>query len=158
MDFLKKHKSLVIFIAIIVVLIIIVSAVIVTIVSSNDDVNEKYGNRLAGIESVEISDARLETVETKLLENKNANAVSYNISGRIIKFFIQVKSETDALSVENMLNTILDNFTLEEKDFYDFAAYITNEKEEELYPMLAYKHHSNQIFTITKKVGGQNEK
>jgi len=61
------------------------------------------------------------------------------------------------LTVESLLNLILDNFTEEEKSFYDFEVFITNEEEKELYPMIAYKHRNNVTFTITKKVGVENE-
>ena len=56
-----------------------------------------------------------------------------------------------------MLNIIIDNFTDEEKKFYDFQVFITCEAKQELYPMIAYKHCNNQVFTITKKEGSNDE-
>lgn len=156
MKFKRKHKFLILFIVVFIILIVS-GVVIVDNLTSSDDSNSKYGNRLKGIENVEIMDSRFQSVKGKLLDNKYTNTASYNISGRIIKFFIQVKSETDELSVEDLLNIILENFTEEEKKFYDFEVFVTNEKEEELYPMIAYKHRNNATFTITKKVGKENE-
>lgn len=156
MNFIKNHKILVLFIIIFIILMIITSLVFRNVFFSNNG-NDKYGNRLNGIEKVQITDSRLQNIKEKLLSNKSTNSVSYNISGRIIKFFIQVKLETDELSVEALLNVILENFTDDEKKFYDFEVFITNEEEKELYPMIAYKHRNNVAFTITKKVGVENE-
>lgn len=152
MSFIKKHKLLLLMIFIFIILIVVAAIFCKNIFSSNDS-NSKYGNRLDGIEQVEIKESRLNNIKEKLLDNKNTNTVSYNVSGRIIKFMIEVKSETDELSVEELLNIILTNFTEQEKSFYDFEVFISNETEEELYPQIAYKHRNNSKFTITKKVG-----
>lgn len=157
MNFIKNHKILVLFIVIFIILMVVIGISFKNMFFS-ENINDKYGNRLNGIEKVHITDSRLQEIKEKLLSNKSINTISYNISGRIIKFFIQVKSETDELSVESMLNVILESFTDEEKGFYDFEVFITNEEEKELYPMIAYKHCNNVTFTITKKVGVENEK
>lgn len=156
MNFIKKYKILVIlslvFIVLTVVLVICFKGLFL-----EENINDKYGNRLNGIEKFQVNDGRLESVQEKILNSKNINIAFSNISGRIIKFFIQVKDDTDILTVESLLNLILDNFTDDEKSFYDFEVFITNEKEKELYPMIAYKHCNKLTFTITKKVGVENE-
>lgn len=157
MNFIKNHKILVFVISLLIVLMIIISLWIMSATSSVDP-NSKYGNRLAGIEKVEIADSRLQTVKEKILNDKNTNQTTYKIDGRIIKFFIEFKPETDELTIESLLNLILENFTDDEKKFYDFEVFITNEEEKaELYPMIAYKHRNNVTFTITKKAGEKNE-
>lgn len=157
MNFIKNHKILVFVISFLIVLMIIIGVGIIDS-SSSVDPNSKYGNRLVGIEKVEISDSRLQNIKEKILNDKNTNQTTYKIDGRIIKFFIEFKPQTDELTVESLLNLILENFTDEEKKFYDFEVFITNEEEkEELYPMIAYKHRNNVTFTITKKAGEKNE-
>lgn len=156
MKFIKNHKNLVIFIIIFVILMI-VAGLCVSVLFTTEESSDKYGGRLNGIENVPITEERFNTVKGKLIDNKNVNTVSSNVTGRIIKFFIEVKVDTDEITVDELLNTILTNFTDEEKKFYDFQTFITNEEEKELYPMIAYKHHNNVAFTITKKVGEKNE-
>jgi len=157
MNFIKNHKILVLFIGIFIVLMIVVVCLIVQSSSSKDG-NNKYGNRLVGIENVQIPDSRLQNIKEKVINDKNTNGVSYNITGRIVKVFIEVKKETDEITIESLLNLILENFTEDEKKFYDFQIFVTNEEETaELYPMIAYKHRNNVTFTITKKVGEENE-
>lgn len=157
MKFIKKHRGLMLFMIFFIILMIVAGIFLKGVLLSEDS-NDKYGNRLNGIEAVQITDSRFQTVKEHILNNKSSNQISYNVTGRIIKFFIEVKTETDELTVESLLNIILDNFTDVEKSFYDFQVFVTNEeKEEELYPMIAYKHRNNTIFTITKKVGEKNE-
>ncbi|MBE6138215.1 MAG: hypothetical protein E7173_00530 [Firmicutes bacterium] len=158
MNIIKKHKFLVLFISIFIVLMIIVIFGVIQSNSSSDS-NSKYGNRLVGIENMQITDSRLQTVKGNVLSDKSVNDLSHDITGRIIKIFIQVKPETDEIKIQSLMNIILENFTDDEKKFYDFQVFITNEVEEtELYPMIAYKHRNNVAFTITKKVGEKNEK
>lgn len=156
MNFIKNHKILVLFVVILVILMTIIG-ICFKLVFFPENTNDKYGSRLNGIEKVQITDSRLQNIKEKILDNKSTNTVSYNITGRIIKYFIQVKVNTDELTVESLLNLILDNFTDEEKRFYDFEVFITNEEKQELYPMIAYKHRNNVTFTITKKVGEEDE-
>ena len=156
MNFIKKHKVLISMLIVTVIVFSIIAFCFTKVFLSSG--GNKYGNRLNGIENYQITDLRFDSVKEKLMNNKNTTNMSASITGRIIKFFIEVKTETDELTVESLLNLILDNFTEEEKDFYDFEVFITNEKDVELYPMIAYKHRLNSSFTITKKVGKENEK
>lgn len=152
MKFIKKHKVLIIVLIIIAVLIAVCSVFVVKSFSDKDP-NAKYGNRLNGIDKVEITETRLKNVSEKLLDNKITKKANFNISGRIVKLFIEVKNDTDELSVQSLLTVILENFTEDEKSFYDFEVFITNESEKELYPMIAYKHRNNKAFTLSKKLG-----
>lgn len=156
MKFIKKHKVLIICLIIFTVLIFVGSVFVVKSFSEKDP-NAKYGNRLNGIENVQITETRLKNVGEKILSNKSVKKTESSISGRIIKLFVEVKSDTDELSVQSFLTIILDNFTEDEKKFYDFQVFITNEEEKELYPMIAYKHRNNASFTVSKKVGDKNE-
>lgn len=156
MSFINKHKIMIILIIVFVVLMIVTGICAKKLFFSNNS-NGDYGNRLDGIDQVRITDSRIDNAKGKLLNNKNCNTVTLNVGGRIIKTFIEVKSGTDELSIEEMLNVIISNFTDEEKAFYDFQVFVTNEAKEDLYPMIAYKHRNRPVFTVTKKVGEKNE-
>ena len=156
MNFIKSHKNLIIFITIFVILMIL-AGVCGYVLFATDESSDKYGNRLNGIENVLITEERFNTVKEKITSNKNVNRVTANVTGRIVKVFIEVKKETDEKTIDELLNIILTNFTEEEKKFYDFETFITNEEKTELYPMIAYRHHNNITFTITKKVGKEDE-
>lgn len=155
MAFIRKHKIVIalsaIFIVVLLAIIIILSSVL------SEDENDKYGSRIDGIENFKITNSRVDNIRGKVLENQNINKITFRLDGKLIKFFIEVKKDAGELNVESILNIIIDDFTEEEKQFYDFQVYITCEEKKESYPMIAYKHNNNQVFTITKKEGSKDE-
>lgn len=155
MTFIRKHKfAIVVSIIFIIVLLAIIFSLIRIL---SEDENDKYGKRIAGIENVKITDSRIDNVKGKILDDQNINKITFRLDGKLVKFFIEVKKDAVELNVESILNIIIDKFTEEEKSFYDFEVFITCEEKQKLYPMIAYKHRNNQVFTITKKEGSNNE-
>lgn len=155
MTFIRKHKFVIAVSAIFIV--VLLTLIIILIPALSKDENDKYGGRIDGIENVKITDSRVDNVKGKVLNNENINKITFRLDGKLIKFFIEVKKDTDEINVESILNTIIDNFIEEEKNFYDFQVFITCEEKHPLYPIVAYKHCNNQVFTITKKEGSKNE-
>lgn len=155
MTFIRKHKFVIVLSAIFIVVLFTVIIILIPVLS--EDENDKYGNRIAGIENVRISDSRVDNIKGKILDNENINKIIFKLDGKLIKFFIEVKKDTNELTIENMLNIIIDNFTEAERKYYDFEVFITCEEKQVLYPMIAYKHRNNQVFTITRKEGSNNE-
>ncbi len=151
MNFIKKNKVLVAILTLVFVFIIIL-AIYIYLYQNNSN---KYGNRLNGIENVLISDNKITNIKDKLLSNNNCNTVNYKLDGKIIKFFIDVKPETDELSLESMFNLILDGFSDSEKAFYDFEIFVTSTSKS--YPVIAYKHRNNEVFSISRKEVVQDE-
>lgn len=145
MNFIKKNKILVAILTL-VFIVIIISAIYIYLYQTNSN---KYGNRLNGIENVLISNNKITNIKDKLLSNNNCNTVSYKLDGKIIKFFIDVTPETDELSLESMFNSILDGFSDSEKAFYDFEIFVTSTSKS--YPVIAYKHRNNEVFSISRK-------
>lgn len=157
MDFIKKNKLLIPIIVILVFLLIITAICLKGMFFGSNSLSA-YGDRLKGIENVKLEQSKIDSVKDYIMSNKNCNSVTYNLSGKQVKFIIEVKEETDELSVESLLNGLLTKFSDDEKNFYDFQVFIINEKNgTELYPMLAYKHRNSDKFTISKKIGGTNE-
>lgn len=145
MNFIKKNKILVTILTLIFIIIILL-AIYIYLYQSNSN---KYGNRLNGIENVLIADTKIDNIKEKVLGNENCNTITYKLDGKIIKFFIDVKPETDELTLESIFNLILDGFTDSEKAFYDFEIFVTSTSKS--YPVIAYKHRNNQVFSISRK-------
>lgn len=151
MNFIKKHKILIVFVLILFI-ILVLSTIYIYSYKNNKD---KYGNRLNGIENVIISNDTVENVKQTVLNNNNCISVSYKLDGKLIKLFIEVKPETDELSLESVFNLVLDQFSESEKAFYDFEIFVTSDSD--MYPLIAYKHRNNDIFSITRKEVIENE-
>lgn len=153
MTFIRKHKFVIAICAIFVVFLSFGIIIIYNLLHEED----KYINRIEGIENVIISDSKIDNIKNKILEDKSISKITFRLDGALVKFFVEVKKDNSDFNIENMLNIILDNFEDDEKKFYDFQVYVTCEEKQKPYPMIAYKHCNNQTFTITKKEGSNNE-
>lgn len=151
MNFIKKNKILVVLLLILFI-VLILSTIYIYSYKNNKN---RYGNRLNGIENVIISNNTVENVKQTVLNNNNCINVSYRLDGKLIKLFIEVKPETDELTLESIFNSVLDKFSKEEKSFYDFEIFVTSDSE--MYPLIAYKHRNNDVFSITRKEVVENE-
>jgi hypothetical protein len=80
----------------------------------------KYGDRLDGIEKVEITDDKENTVKSSIESNKLVDSASVDISGKIIYLKITFKETASLVEAESVAVKSLDNFSDDEKAFYDF--------------------------------------
>lgn len=116
-----------------------------------------YGNRLDGIENYPISDTKIEEIKQTILESKDCESITYNLQGKIMKFFIRVSDEIGTTSAQRLGDNIIDSFSETELDYYDVAIYITGNEESEQYPMLGYKSTNKAAISWTVNKGEQDE-
>ncbi|NLL44243.1 MAG: hypothetical protein GX247_01065 [Mollicutes bacterium] len=146
MEFIKKHKFKLIGLFILVILMLFAFLGIKELIYPNNRIS-LYGNRLEGIEDVKISDKKLKESKEELLKNKNVEKVSTDIKGRIINYIIEVKPDTDLVTSKSLATKLLEFFSDKEKEYYDFQVFlVTNEEDNELYPMIGYKHKTSVGF------------
>lgn len=79
-----------------------------------------YGNRLDGIEKVEISESRQSEIKAKLTSEEMISDASMMITGKIIYFRIEFTEAATLVEAQSKAISTLDNFSEEEKNFYDF--------------------------------------
>lgn len=155
MTFIRKHKLL---IGLSLLFVVILAVIIIWLINvSVENETDKYGNRINGIENVQIANSKVDEIKNTILTNTQINKIIYRLDGKLIKFFIEIKKDTEEINIENILSTIIEKFNDEERKFYDFQIFITSEEKKEPYPIIAYKHRNNEVFTITKKEGSNNE-
>lgn len=152
MKFIKNHKTE--FILLVTVgVILLVSAIMFLIVWFQGS-NNKYGDRLKGIDKVELKEDYMKTLLTKIKEEKEYVVEdSYNLEGRLLSVFVKVKSYTDKNETKKIGDIIKNNLKEEELSFYDIQLYISfendkkDEKEEnKIYPIIGYKHKTSDVF------------
>lgn len=107
-----------------------------------------YGNRLEGRKNVEISSKTKEKVKTKLSDQ--AKSVSVRIAGRIIYITVDAKDETTLEVAKNMGPAVLEEFSDNEKAYYDIQLLIKNSANAAQFPIIGYKHHGKTSFAWTK--------
>ena len=147
MNYIKKHKTLFIVLVLLFILVIFMSIYIFFYQTNSN----KYGNRLNGIENVHINESKIDDVKQEVLKNDNCISISYKLDGKLIKFFMKVKPDTDELTLESIFNVILTKFTEEEKSFYDFEIFVNSKEGANNFPVIAYKHRNKEVFSISRK-------
>lgn len=153
MNFIKKNKTEFILLAV-VLLILLVSAIMFLIVWFQGS-NNKYGDRLNGIEKVELKENYINGVLKKIKEEKEfVTKTEYNLEGRLLSIFATVKSYTDKNEAKKVGNVIKENLKEDELSYYDIQLYVIFEEDEskekteenKVYPIIGYKHRTSEDF------------
>ena len=151
-----KNKSMWILGGVVAILFIVVVVICVKILFYPSD-KGVYGNRLDGIENYPISNEKIEDIKTNIAKNKECETITYQLQGKLMKFFIHVKNETGSTSAQRLGDHIIDSFSEEELGYYDISIYITSSDESEQYPMIGYKSKNNSSISWTVNKGEVNE-
>jgi len=127
-DLIWRHKLLTIicFLAFVVVLIMMYIFFSMFIGSSG-----KYGDRLEGIEKVELSKSDLSAIADTIEEKSEVTDASVRIQGKIIYIHIECNRETSLDRAKEIAVTSLDEFSDDEKSFYDIAFSLTQVEVED---------------------------
>lgn len=130
-DLILRHKllSAICFLATIIIIIMLYIFFNLFIGGTN-----KYGDRLNGIEKVEISKQDQTEVANFLEEQSEVSKASVRIQGKIIYINIKFQREVTLDKAKEIANSTLEKFDADEKSFYDIGFYLTQvepEAEEE---------------------------
>ena len=121
MKFIKNHKftSLVIVIFIALVFVAYYLYNIFFINSSRPE----YGNRLDGIENVEIKKDTLSDLEKSISENKSVKKVTTNISGKTLEIVITVDDSLSLKDAKAIGDASYKKLSEKQIDFYSVQVY-----------------------------------
>lgn len=119
---LSRHKILTVicFLAFVIVVILFYIFCSVFVGGTNT-----YGNRLAGIEKVELSEKALDKVEDSIKENAEVDSVNVRVQGKIVYINIVYNNDVALDKAKEIANKSLENFDEEELEFYDFEYIMT---------------------------------
>ncbi len=147
MNWIKENKLLSILIGIVLIFTIIIICIMVKLLSGNN--TSEYGDRLDGIEKVQISKKTTDKMIKELKAEEKIEDVTYirdgkKQQGRLISVILEVKDTTPEEAKE-LGNKVLTYFDDEEKAFYDIQVYLDNvdEKNNE-FPIIGYKHKTSE--------------
>ena len=91
----------------------------------NSTTNNKYGNRLDGINDVKIEDSKKDEMEAKILEMAKVEDVTINIHGKIVYFNIKFEKEASVEEAQNASINCLGFFEEDYLNFYDLQFIVT---------------------------------
>ena len=143
MKFIKKHKSSIL--GLLVFAAVFAACLILKDVVMFDETEAVYGNRLEGIEEVKVTSKQKSAVSDSLKDS--CRSVNVRVSGRVVNIIIEANPETDLGSAKAMGSTALQEFTDEQKQYFDFQIFVDESEKQEQYPIMGYKQKSrNDIF------------
>ena len=92
MSFIRKNKFVIIAIGIFLILVILAFQVVNMFFP--EEGKALYGNRLDGIEEVELTDKKLGNMESDLEEDGAVKEAKVSVTGKIVEVIITVKDDT----------------------------------------------------------------
>lgn len=139
-NWIKRNKGLSIVLLLALILLIFIIVIFVKLLLGNS--SNKYGNRLDGIDNVEIDNDTYDGVESEVMDSGLVEKVSVRLQGKIVYTTIVLKSDTSVDKAKELAKNTLDNYTTDELSFYDFSYFLKWESEEEDKVIAGNKHHS----------------
>ena len=109
-----------------------------------------YGNRLDGIDKVQINEKDQKSMASKLEENAMIDEAKMRISGKILKYTITIKKGIKKEDATSLNNTVLGLLSQSEIEYYDIQIdyYNTTDSGKE-YLMQAYKNKTSKTFSYS---------
>ncbi len=152
-NFIKKHKKACIIggVLILLFLIFFIVVFIAPLFSNN-----KYGDRLEGIEEHEVTKSMVNEVTSALEENEGVTDVSYHNEGRILNFIVTINPSVTLDSVKTYANDVTDTLSKKIKNYYDIEVFFTTEEDSDIYPVIGYHHKGAKEFSWSN-VGESSE-
>ena len=127
--YLKENRTLFILLAIAAACIVI-STILLFKYFYFGNGGSKYGNRLDGIENVEIKKDKQEEVVSKIKEDKLVENATILITGKRVDIRIVFNDSANLTDAKSVAVKSLDNFSDEEKGFYDIEFTLKQEATE----------------------------
>ena len=152
LNYINKHKALSILFGLSFILFIIMLIIFISLFFGSGE--SKYGNRLDGIEEVELSNTFLKDIEKKLEEDDSVVDANVRLQGKIVYIVFEVNNDISVDTAKLMASNTLENFSEEELGFYDLSYLVkwTNivEDKEEISAIAGTKHHSKESIVWSK--------
>jgi hypothetical protein len=139
LKWMKRNTGLVIVLLLTLVLLVFVTVIFIKLLIGNS--SDKYGNRLDGIEEVTISNETYDSVKEELMATEKVVEVNTRLQGKIVYVTIVLNENTSRDEAKNIASSTLDNFTEEERGFYDFSYFLKWEGEEGDTVITGNRHH-----------------
>lgn len=128
-ELIQNHKRLAIAIGVSLVLLLIILVFFIMLLVGGS--SNKYGNRLDGIEEVEISNDELDTIAIEMKEKDGVSDASIRIQGKIINVILTFNSDIDSKKAKEIATSTLESFSEEQLDFYNVQYFLTRESKGE---------------------------
>jgi len=107
-----------------------------------------FGNRLKGIEEVEITTDELDQFEEYFSSEEVIASSKASIMGKIIKNIIIVETD-DIEFLKEKMTASLELFDEDELNYYDFEFILDHVSVSEGFPLIGYKNKKSEMISFT---------
>ena len=145
MNFVKRNKKLLVVIVVFLVGLICAVQLKNILFPSGGAI---YGNRLQGIEDVEIDKKIDKQIKEKLSES--VSKIDVRLSGRIININMVVNGDVSVSTAKDYAKKSLEVFSEKQLEFYDIQVFISKDVESKEFPIIGYKHQNKSSFKWTR--------
>ena len=147
-NFIKNNKVTVVAFIICVIFVILVFALKLTFFPNEG--TAIYGDRLDGIEEVEITDKQQEDIIKSLEDKDEVKEVSCDIKGRTLNVLITVNDDVELDPAKALTSSITENLEEDQTSYYDIQVFISKDNDDTRFPIIGYKHQNKDGFSWTK--------
>ena len=153
MSFIRKNKFVIIAIAVFLILVIIAFQVVNMFFP--EEGKALYGDRLEGIEEVELSDKKISSMSSAIEDDAAVKEASVSVAGKIVEVIITVQDDTTVDTAKGLNAIVLEQLEDDEKGFYDIQIFVKKDTDAADFPIIGYKHHAKDSFSWTKNRGAE---
>lgn len=146
--YMKEHKAVVV--AVILMLIIIAIAFVAKQAFFSNSKNAVYGNRLEGMDAVEIDSKQKEEILNNLKNDSVVKNATYQLQGKIINIIITVNDDVGSDTAKSLSAKIIEKLDEKQKKYYDIQVFVKKENDASDFPIIGYKHANKDNFSWTK--------
>ena len=90
--------------------------------------------------------------ESDLKENQMVSDVTFHNEGRILNFIITVSGDMKKDDAKALGEVVLEKIKDKDKEYYDIQVLIDSEEESDVYPIIGYKHKTEDAFDYGSEV------
>ena len=147
-NFIKNNKVTVVAFIICVIFVVLVFAIKLTFFPNEG--TAIYGDRLDGIEKVEITDKQQKDIIKSLEDKDEVKSADTDIKGRILNVLITVNDDVELAPAKALTSSVIDNLKKDQTSFYDIQVFISKDNDDTRFPIIGYKHQDKDEFSWTK--------
>lgn len=147
-NFIKNNKVTVVAFIICVIFVVLVFAVKLTFFPNEG--TAIYGDRLDGIEKVEITDKQQKDIIKSLEDKDEVKSADTDIKGRTLNVLITVNDDVELDPAKALTSSVIDNLKKDQTSFYDIQVFISKDNDDTRFPIIGYKHQDKDEFSWTK--------
>lgn len=141
-NWIKKHKFISVIIGLVSIFIIFIVVLII-----NSNTGNVYGDRCSDHRQFEISKKTINKAKDEFEKLDNIKDIDIYTKLCTVKVIIKIKDDVDINSLKQAATNMLNVFSEDELNYYDFALYVISyNKNSETYPINVSRHKTEKDF------------